>query len=143
MHVKHKDALDKAYAHWAADLPDLQYWESLSPNIREGVLVGNMNYQIENVSFKYWFETGYGTPENADIIINAMRRVNTSPCLKVAELIERALVIKWYFDFENTGPDVDADESSDFAILDSEYKRICRLAMADYESSMKTGPHPN
>lgn len=130
---KHQALMDKAYESWTDEMSMQQFWDSLSPNMREAVLIGNLNYQVENGGFMQWFGNGYGTVENGLEIVMVMCRLETPACLKVAELVEHAMVIQWAH--ETDEPEEEWYEK-DFNHLDIDFYKVNEQMMADYEASL-------
>jgi len=91
-------ALNVAYAEWQK--PENQNWnfEEMVLNcdsqlMREVVLLGKMNQQIENGGFCQWVDNGYCTPKLLETIVTALDRTETGKQIvaliaKFAEYIE-------------------------------------------------------
>lgn len=85
--------MDQAYDRWTkGDLKSLSYSEfidELDPLHRKAVLLGNLNYQVNNGGFSQWIGNDYA--QQATRVLSVLKEINTPNCNKVAELVKQII----------------------------------------------------
>ena len=119
--------MNRAYDLWQK-YPDWTYSEfidELSPADRSVVLIGNLNYQVENGGFSQWLTNGYG-----ECVRELARALDAIGAVRVAEMVyaavsawqvyqdQRRRARLWWSDDND-----DDDDSLDFEAMDAEYYR--------------------
>jgi len=90
----HQKLMNEAYDRWQkeGDLGGLNYNEFISrldkPH-RNAVLLGNLNYQVQNGGFRQWVGNGYAT--EAHQILDLLKKIGTETALKVSNMIEQLM----------------------------------------------------
>lgn len=73
--------MDSAYAKWpeGGSQPDMMM--TLTPAERTAVLLGNLNYQVQNGGFRQWVDNGYATRRAATrrAVLDVVHDPNTTP----------------------------------------------------------------
>jgi hypothetical protein len=100
-HDQWQELMDKAYNRWqeGGDLhrrPYREFIDELIPLQRKAVLLGNLNYQVNNGGFSQWIMNGYAL--EAERVERLLREIGTPTCLKVADLVKQIVPL---IDFES------------------------------------------
>lgn len=134
---KHQQIMSAAYDRWQGqDWSKEQFIAQLGPVEYEAVIVGNLNYQVENGGWMQWVDNQYYTPETAASLIRIMTRMGTPASLKVKELLEKAVTI-----IEKYGPEPTDEEDYEmfYEALDplcSEFYAVNGQMMAEFEAQL-------
>lgn len=88
----HQELMNRAYEEYQKheEWDEYQFIDSLEGTAsRDAVILGNLNYQVENGGWDQWWENGYG-PRDYQSLIKILSSINTSSSLKVLNLLKRA-----------------------------------------------------
>jgi hypothetical protein len=89
-----QELMDEAYNRWqkGGDLHGvsrIEFLDELQPVQRKAVLIGNLNYQVQNGGFDQWIGNGYAL--QALRVSALLKQIGTPTCLKVREMVEEIL----------------------------------------------------
>lgn len=123
--------MTQAYDRWqASEWSKEEFWDQLDADERFAVMVGNLNYQVENGGFFQWWDNGYATPENVNYLIRACDRVGTASAMDVKALLQ-------HFRYMIQHCDVNDEDNSPFEILgdmlDTRYYKVNNQFLKDCE----------
>jgi hypothetical protein len=113
----HQELMDAAYATWQDGKSYDDFVFDLPANQRMAVLLGNLNYQVENGGFRQWVDNGYGA--HAMDVRRVLDRIGTHAAYLVTNLVLIAHR---------------ADDDADLDKQDTAYYRINDQLMADAEA---------
>jgi hypothetical protein len=115
-----QDVMDSAYKKWVPDTSYYDFLLSLTPTERAIVVIGNLNYQVENGGFSQWKDNRYN--DGAEFLFHALKEVGTPLAKQVEDLVTK------YLDSEPDNSSWDEDDSwnegGDGDGLDSEFYKI-------------------
>ena len=88
---KHQELMDKAYSRWqkGGDLHNtsrIEFLDKLTDPERMAVVLGNLNYQVENGGWNQWVDNGYCT--SIVHLKDALEKVGTPTAKKVLTMVE-------------------------------------------------------
>jgi hypothetical protein len=79
--------MDAAYAKWPKDGRYSDFLFEISGIEKYVVLIGNLNYQVENGGFTQWADNGYGLYWQD--VLRVLEKVGTDTAKQVAALVEK------------------------------------------------------
>jgi hypothetical protein len=118
-HPTFQGLMDEAYATWQADNSKSydDFIFDLPPIQRMAVLIGNLNYQVENGGFRQWIGNGYS--DHAKDVRRVLDRIGTPAAYTAANLVLIG---------------ARADEDDDLDAQDAAYYKLNDQLMADAEA---------
>lgn len=123
----HQDLMHGAYKKWRHPLRYVQFLMELDVKERRAVVLGNLNYQVENGGFLQWRDNGYDA--NLSFVYDAINAIGTDLSKQVCVLVEKACV-----ETEAPYDDEEREETQGvFDALDKEYYAINTAFMAECE----------
>lgn len=134
--------MDGAYDRWQEHKgwTKQDFWDDLDRDERVAVMLGNLNYQVQNGGFSQWWCNGYATPANMDFIIRTCGRIGTKSSTVVAGLVAQA---RDAFGDNTTDDGLDEDEYEELSVtldpLDTAYYAIDEEFVADVETFLNGG----
>lgn len=111
-----QELMDAAYDGWQAN-PRKTYRDflfDLPVDQKEAVLIGNLNYQVENGGFSQWILNGYGAHYEA--VLTVLERINTDTSRAAYELIDRKVAP--FIHYEHGEVDFNAADDAFYALND-------------------------
>ena len=84
----HQTLMHKAYKRWNDKEVESHKEMRATSTVAEltAVVLGNLNYQVENGGFKQWVSNGYCTAYQS--VIEALTNIDTKASLKVKAMVE-------------------------------------------------------
>jgi hypothetical protein len=86
-----QDLMHEAYESWRAeDMSYEEFLDELDGVHRRAVILGNLNYQVNNGGFAQWVDNRYGGEDHQIArVIRALGRVDTASTRKTIELLQK------------------------------------------------------
>lgn len=84
----HQVLMDRAYDKRSGDMDYLGFLHELAPREREAVVLGHLNYQVENGGFGQWLHNGYA--EGSEFLLRALDNVGTTAAKQASEMVREA-----------------------------------------------------
>lgn len=81
--------MTRAYEKYGDNMSYMDFLASLTELERKAVVIGNLNYQVENGGFMQWDDNGYS--KGKVFLFDTLQAIGTETSKKVLELTERAL----------------------------------------------------
>jgi hypothetical protein len=79
-----QELMDNAYDKWQDKMKYEEFLSELDTKEKHAVLLGNLNYQVQNGGFYQWVDNGYAT--NGQYLIEILQHLMKSPiALELAE----------------------------------------------------------
>ncbi|MEW5859799.1 MAG: hypothetical protein AB1861_20840 [Cyanobacteriota bacterium] len=124
----HQQLMNEAYNVFKSGRGDDYegFVDSLDDRHRAAVILGNLNYQVENGGFLQWHCNGYSG--QVDKLHEYLEAIATPASEEVAEMINEFQIITANLDGD------DEEEDSPYDHLDSRYYQINGQLLADVES---------
>lgn len=148
----HQELMDSAYEKFSDNLNTAEWMTLLTEQEKKAVVVGNLNYQVENGGFVQWVDNGYYL--DSEILKKVLTDMDTENSKKILKMVEEVLAETnpnakrigffgsyWLSDVENDDVyDEDEDSSFDnmpshssFNNLDEEYYTLNEKFMEEFE----------
>lgn len=123
----HQKVMDQAYDRWKQGTHYRGFLLSLGRLHRDAVVLGNLNYQVQNGGFSQWVENDYH--EGAEYLVYALRAMDTELARKVLTMVEEALRLLIEdsddYDGEDRALDVSDRLSNEFYALNGDFLKEC------------------
>lgn len=87
----HQTLMDEAYKGWESDTTYMDFLASLPAGHRYAVLLGNMNYQVENGGWSQWIGNGYAEAGDQLLDVLSMMRRTCPLATEVASMVRKAV----------------------------------------------------
>ena len=131
---KMQNLMDKAYATWKDNMNYDEFLASLSPVLRTAVVLGNLNYQVENGGFSQWIFNGYYKSGRNYLryIKVQIDQVKYPQLTKAIDLALSKYNDTFLYAMEDRGEDAEENEkeaSMDLEELDDEYYKLNKVVM--------------
>ena len=130
--------MDAAYTAWQAEQSKSydDFIFDLDGTHKAAVLIGNLNYQVENGGFTQWMDNGYG--DHAADVARVLARIGTPTARRVDEMVQtvKATWARYEADRRRWADDND-DNYPDFDALDTEYYSINAQLLIDTEAYLQ------
>jgi hypothetical protein len=124
----HQRLMDEAYSLWESNpkWSKIQLALNVSPMHRAAVVLGNLNYQVENGGFSQWLYNGYGEGCLKELLLHHLTDVGTEGAKRVAGMVREVLEL-----------DPERVSGEDTDDLDDEYYTMNDQFMVDCEEYLK------
>jgi len=154
----HQELMDSAYEKYADHLSNEEWMKILTPLEQKAVVLGNLNYQVENGGFVQWVDNGYYL--DSPLVKTCLKEMGTELALQVLKMVEDVLVEtipdakrtgfcgkywrcelkedSWFGDDEDE--DYEEPSHSSFESHDSEYYKINEQFMVEVEAYLSWSP---
>lgn len=130
---KHQDLMTKAYTKWAKGLNYREFLYKLDVAERRAVVIGNLNYQVENGGFAQWVDNKYS--DGIEFLREALTAVGTDTAKKVRDMAYQAFNLceeeSRYNRYDSE--DNDEDYRSPLDELDTRYYELSDQLIVDVE----------
>lgn len=91
-HPIFQSIMDSAYTKWQdpknKGISYLDFLNLLTPLEKKAVVLGNMNYQVQNGGWIQWVDNGYAVRSGINTLIETLSEINTDESKKAKELVE-------------------------------------------------------
>jgi hypothetical protein len=85
----HQELMNSAYDKYADELSHEAWMKILTPLEQKAVVLGNLNYQVENGGFVQWVDNGYYL--DSPLVIECLKEIGTELALRVLAMVEDVL----------------------------------------------------
>lgn len=125
----HQELMDVAYEKFDENMSHEDWQKTLTPIEKKAVVLGNLNYQVQNGGFFQWVDNGYVT--DIKFLISVLKEMDTEVSKNVIKLLEdiKPFVIPNAVNRGCFGNYLNLDyedirENIDFHYLDDEYYKF-------------------
>lgn len=134
---KHQLLMNSAYDKWNKnkDWTYEVFLKHLGPVEYEAVILGNLNYQVENGGFIQWADNEYCNNDSCAGLERIFTRLNTPSSMKMLSILKKAYnIIESYNEITE---EEKYDEYYDrFNTLDWEFYKINNQVMSEFEEQL-------
>lgn len=129
----HQQLMDEAYNNWKSGWNKRDFYLSLEPKHRAAVVIGNLNYQVENGGFYQWVDNRYAE-DSKDFLYFALKEMGKQENIAntVIELLDKVYDIN---PLDND--DSEEDYQNPYNIFDDKYYEINEDFMKKTEEWLK------
>jgi len=142
----HQDLMNEAYEIWQKNnWSDKEFIEKLEGTIHKyAVILGNLNYQVENGGWDQWWSNGYGT-RDWEFLLTLLPQINTPSALQVLKILKKAVTILIELYDSNNNSDEEEEEDrwellEKLDTLDDEYYGVNEQFMKDVDKFLLNTP---
>jgi hypothetical protein len=134
---KHDALMNAAYDRFDSSMSREEFLAQLGPVEYEAVIVGNLNYQVQNGGFMQWVDNQYYTPDTAASLARIFTRMGTPASKSALTILREAVGVIERFGPVDQMDEMDWDEFSDrLDDLGERYYAIDEQLMADFEAQL-------
>jgi hypothetical protein len=112
--------MDSAYDKWEKGMNKADFLESLDSPEAEAVVLGNLNYQVQNGGFYQWIDNGYAELSASDVLF-VLKRMKTPAARAVIKMVRQVIEYMDSGAFGDDGEEHDEEALDALDKLDDEY----------------------
>lgn len=123
---KMQAVMDEAYKKFEPDMGLKDFYSTLTDKETSAVLLGNLNYQVENGGFIQWYDNGYRV--GSETLLNVLEKLGTAEAKKVAGLVRQCLR-----EMRTVGSE---EDFPDLSSLDDDFYSVADKLLAQVEATL-------